>query len=353
MRDETKRITVSGNPRLRAMAAKVATLTRNEYWPKLSGPRARTRIRLRANDAITSAIRDTWAQPAPAATRRASSSGRGSGISVSSATVLPPSGGARGGPAHGRTSQAGKQQLVLVGNAIPGVRLRAAARALAHALDQLRVAKDRFDGARQLSFRVAEHDRRISCHLGIALGPARDDAVAVCQLLDQHRMGAAHLGAEEIGKGVRAQLVVGGAELVPGEDHAGRSDPAKLPLVVLAIGRIADDDEGKRRGDPGIGGDQMVQAVFGDESADRQEIATRLEAESPKSLRAECGRHLGAVRDERRWRPVFALVIGGDRVRIGDDRIAQPGSGAFRPAKVAASQPAPLASRPIRPIDVD
>jgi len=189
-----------------------------------------------------------------------------------------------------------------------------ATRPLAHALDECRIAQDRFDRRWQLGLRVAEHDRGIGRHLGIAFGPARDYTVPVRQLLDQHRVGPAHLGAKEIGKSVRAQLVVGGTELVAGENHAGRSDAAKLPFVVRAIGRIADDHEGKRRRNLGIGGDQMVQAVFGNAAPDREEIAARLQPEALQRLRANCGRHLGAIGNKGRVPPVLALVVGRDRV---------------------------------------
>ena len=82
--------------------------------------------------------------------------------------------------------------------------------------------------------------------------------------------------------------MVGGAELVSRKDDVGWGDLLQLPLVVLAVGRVADHHEGERRRNPGIGSDQMVQAVFGDEPADGEEVATRLEPEGLQRLRPQC-----------------------------------------------------------------
>ena len=97
--------------------------------------------------------------------------------------------------------------------------------------------------------------------------------------LDDHRVRAADLGGRDEDGRVAQQLPVRGPEAVAGEDDAvvaGRPEPL---LVVVGVGRVADDDEAQVGLEPAERLDEHVRVVLGHEPPDEEHVAARLEAE--------------------------------------------------------------------------
>ena len=195
-----------------------------------------------------------------------------------------------------------------------------------------------------------EDGGRVAHHLEVRRVVAHHQRGARRHALDDHRVGAAHLGRRAHDPAAVHQLAVAVAEDVAGEAHVRPRAALQRRDVVLGVGRVAHHHQRPAGAHRAVRRDQQVGVVLGHEAPHEQDEAPRLhpQAAAPPGV-AGVG-HLGAVGDPGDPPAGAPLVEVGDGGRVGHGdrwrrtaRSAPPSAGT--PSRGPTTWPAPSRAR--------